>query len=53
MFHTEVVEKIKTHSLCSLTFFQKSCCLWNNVETYGRARQALDYNTVWDMGILC
>jgi len=24
MFHTKVVEKIKTHILCSVTFFQKS-----------------------------
>jgi hypothetical protein len=38
MFHTKVVEKIKTHILCSITCFWKSCHLWDNVEKYGRAR---------------
>jgi len=32
MLQTRVVEKIKTHILCSITFFQKLCCLWDNVE---------------------
>jgi hypothetical protein len=27
VFHTNVVEKIKIHILCSVTFFLKSCCL--------------------------
>jgi len=31
IFQTRVVEKIKTHILCSLTFFEKMCCLWINV----------------------
>jgi hypothetical protein len=35
MFQTKVVAKIKTHILCSLTFFRKSCRVWNNVEKYG------------------
>jgi len=38
-FRTEVVENIKTHILCSVTIFRKSCRLWNNVEKYW-ARQA-------------
>jgi hypothetical protein len=38
----KVVEKIQTHILCSMTFFQKLCHLWGNVEWYGRARQAID-----------
>jgi len=25
-----VVEKIKAHTLCSVTFFWQSCCLWDN-----------------------
>jgi hypothetical protein len=43
------VEIIKTHILCSITFFfRKSCRLWDNVETYGRARKATDYSgNVW------
>jgi hypothetical protein len=32
----KVVEKIKTHILCSVTFFRKSCCLWDNVEKIWR-----------------
>jgi len=41
MFQTKVVEKIKTHILCSVTFFQKSCRLWDNVgerNTFKRGR---------------
>jgi hypothetical protein len=47
MFRTEVVEKIKTHILRSVTFFfRKSCRLWDNVEECCRAEQATDDNTV-------
>jgi hypothetical protein len=46
-FQTNVVEKIKTHILCSITFFfKKSYRLWDNVEKYGRARQATDDNII-------
>jgi len=31
MFATEVVEKIKTHILCSVTFFRKLRRLWEKV----------------------
>ena len=34
------MEKIKTHILCSVTFFRKSCRLWNKFEKYGGARGA-------------
>jgi hypothetical protein len=44
MFQTKVVAKIKTHILCSVTFFRKSCSLWDNVEKYGTAGQATDGN---------
>jgi hypothetical protein len=37
MFQTKIVEKIRTHVLCSVTFFVKLCRLWDNVEKYGRA----------------
>ena len=30
--HEKVVEKITAHILCSVTFFWKSCQLWDNVE---------------------
>jgi hypothetical protein len=36
------VEKIKTHILCLVTFFRKSCRLWDNVEKYCKAGQAKD-----------
>jgi len=44
MFQIKVVEKIKTHILCSETFFRKLCSLWDNVEIYCRARQTTDDN---------
>ena len=48
MFQTIFVEKIKTHILCSKTFFffffQKSCCWRDNVEKYDGARQDTDNN---------
>jgi hypothetical protein len=51
MFQTKFVEKIKTHILCSATFFLKSCRLWDNVEKYGRAGQATDDNRIRRMRI--
>ena len=53
MFQTKVVEKIKTHILCSITFLQKSWRLWDNVEIYCRARQAADVNIIRRMRIAC
>jgi len=32
MFQTELVEKIKTRILFSVTYSRKSCRLWDNVE---------------------
>jgi len=49
MFQTKVVEKIKTHILCSVTFSRKSCHLWDNVEnTVERGRTQV---TIWRMHI--
>jgi len=31
MFQTKVVEELKTHILCSMTFFSKIVSLWDNV----------------------
>jgi len=43
MFQAKVVEKIKTHILCSIHFFpRKSHRLWENVENCGTTRQARD-----------
>ena len=48
MFHTKVVQKIKTHILCSVTFSRKSCRLWDNVVQRGRPQMA-----IWRMRSSC
>jgi len=51
MCHTKVVEKIKTHILCSITFFRKSCRwwdMWKNTAQPGRPQM-----TMWRMCIAC
>ena len=54
MFQTKVVEKIKTHILCSITFFfRKSCRLWYNVEKYCTAGQATDDDIIRRMRCAC
>jgi hypothetical protein len=53
MFQTQVVEKIKTHILCSVTLFRKSIHLWDNVEKHGAARQATYDNMTRRMHIAC
>jgi hypothetical protein len=53
MFQTNVVEKIKTQILCSVTFFRKPSRLWDNVEKRGRAWQATDYNIILRMRFAC
>ena len=53
-YQTNVVEKIKTYILCSITFPRKSCHLWNNVKKkYGGGRQATDNNTIRRMRFTC
>jgi len=51
MFQTKVVEKIKTHILCSVTFFRNFCRLWDNVEKYCTAGRS--QITIWRMQIAC
>ena len=39
----KIIEKIKTYSLCSTTFFfRKTCRVWDNVEKNGTAGQGTD-----------
>jgi hypothetical protein len=47
MFQRDVVEKIKTHILCSVSFSRKSYRLWDNVEKYGigQTGRIWQYNT--------
>jgi len=40
----KVVEKIKTHILCSITLSGTSCRLSDNVEKYCRVEQAIEDN---------
>jgi hypothetical protein len=53
MFQTKVVEKIKTHILCSITFLRKSCRLWDNLWKFGKAGQVTDDNIVRRMRPAC
>ena len=54
MFQTNVVDKIKTNSLCSVTFFfLKSFRLWDNVEKCCRTGQATDDNIIRRMRFAC
>jgi len=47
MFHTKVVQKIKTHILFSVTVFvENRAVFWDNAEKYCRAGQATDDNTL-------
>ena len=40
LFQTKIVEKIKTHISCSITFYPISCRRWDNVKKYCSAEQA-------------
>ena len=44
MFHTKVVEKIKTHILCSVTFFGNRAVYEIMWEKYRRVGQTTDDN---------
>jgi hypothetical protein len=43
MLETKIVEKVKTHMLCSIIFFfEKSYLLRYDMEKYGRTRHTTD-----------
>ena len=44
MSQTKIVEKIKTHIFCSITYFLTPRRLCDNVEKYIRAGEATDDN---------
>jgi hypothetical protein len=52
MFHIKVVEKTKTHILCSITCFQKSHHLWDNAEKCGDRGVTNDVTT-WRIRVAC
>ena len=47
-FQMNVVDEIKTHALCSVTFFQKLSRLWGNVEKigYSQTGHTWQYNMI-------
>jgi len=51
MFQTKVVHKIKTHILCSVTFFENRAVyeiMWENIVERSRSQM-----TIWRMRIAC
>jgi hypothetical protein len=48
-----VVEKIKTHVVCPVTFFRKSYRVCKNVKKFGKARQATNGNIMRRMRFAC
>jgi hypothetical protein len=53
MFLTKFVAKSNTHFMFNNFFPRKSCRLWDNVEKYGRTREATDDNTIRRMLFAC
>jgi len=54
MFQIKVVEKIKTHSLCSVTPAPENRAVYQIMcEKYGRARQVTDNNIIRRMRFAC
>jgi len=53
MFQTKVAGKIKTHILCSVTFFRKAYRIWENAGKCGRAGDATDGDIIRLMRLAC
>jgi hypothetical protein len=51
-FRQKLQRKLK-HTFDGSPLPPKLCCLWDNVEKYGTARQATDDNIIWHMCIAC
>jgi hypothetical protein len=52
-FRQKLYRKPK-HTFCiQYRLFRKPCCLWDNVENYGTAKQATDDNTIRRMRFAC
>jgi hypothetical protein len=52
MFQTEIVQKIKTHISCLITFFKKLSHLRDNARKYRTAGQATDDSMMCAMRLL-
>jgi hypothetical protein len=44
-FLDKILEEVKMHILCKITFFRKSYDLRNNVGKYGGATESIDNHT--------
>jgi hypothetical protein len=54
MFQTDIIQKIKTHVLCSITFFFENRAVYEKMwKKYGRARQVTDDNIIRRMRFAC
>ena len=53
MFLIKVVEKIRIHILCSVTFFPKIVQFMKYVGKYDGAREATDDNIIRRMRVAC
>jgi hypothetical protein len=53
MFRTNVLEKIQTHVLCSITFFESRAVYEIMWKKYGRARQATDDSIIGGIRFTC
>jgi hypothetical protein len=50
---TNIVEKPKTHIICSITFFRKSFLFLDSVKKYCRAGQDTQNNKTWSIRVAC
>ena len=50
---TKVVQKIETRLLCSVTFYRKSCLLWDSVEKCCRVGQTILDSIIRRMRLAC
>jgi hypothetical protein len=46
MLWAKAVERVIAHILVPIKFFRNSCRVCDNVEKYGKAREATDNNTI-------
>jgi hypothetical protein len=53
MFQIKIIEKMKTHILCSITLFRKSHRLEDNVEKCSGDRGATNDVTIWRIRVAC
>ena len=53
IFHTKVVEKLKTHFIFYNFFSRKSCRLWDNIEKCDVTGDVTNYSDIWRRRVAC